>query len=264
MPKPSPDDRIIAPIALERETRIRLDEMLAVRGLVPSRSRARDLVRRGLVTVDGQVATRPAAMVGEASRLAVATEAATWVSRGADKLIASLARFGLDSEGRTALDIGASTGGFTEVLLRRGATRVYAVDVGTGQLHPRLAGDPRVISLEQTDARDLDRSHVPEPVGAIVADVSFISLRKVLPAAMALAAPDAWLVALVKPQFEAGPEHVSKSGIVRDADVRARVTADVASWLGAVDGWCVIGTLASPLRGGSGNAEFLIAAVRDG
>ena len=157
----------------------------------------------------------------------------------------------------------ASTGGFTDVLLARGAAGIYAVDVGRGQLHPRLAADSRVTSLDATDVRSLDRAPIPEPVDAIVADVSFISLTQALPAALRLAAPGAWLVALVKPQFEAGREAVGKGGIVRDPADRDRALARVRDFIGAQPGWVLIGEIASPLRGGSGNQEFLIAARRD-
>ena len=167
----------------------------------------------------------------------VAAGAGDHVSRGALKLMAALEHFRFSALGVVALDVGASTGGFTQVLLERGAARVYAVDVGHGQLHARLAEDPRVVSLERCDARSLDRTRIPEPVGAIVADVSFISLTKALPAALALAAEPAWLVALIKPQFEAGRAAVGRGGIVRDAAARARAVALVQDWVAAQAGW---------------------------
>jgi 23S rRNA (cytidine1920-2'-O)/16S rRNA (cytidine1409-2'-O)-methyltransferase len=241
----------------------RLDLALVARGLVATRARARDLVLRGRVTVDGAVVCKPAAMVGPAAHLAVAAEdEARMVSRGRLKLAHALDTFGLSPAGRVSLDVGASTGGFTELLLERGATRVYAVDVGRGQLHPTLMGDPRVVSLEGQDARRLTRAHVPEPVGAIVADVSFIPLATALPAALALAATDPWLVALVKPQFEVGPAHVGKSGLVRDATARAAAVARVVAWLTHDRGWRIVGDVASPITGGSGNVEHLLAARR--
>jgi len=166
--------------------------------------------------------------------------------------------------GRVALDVGASTGGFTEVLLARGATKVYAVDVGHGQLHETIKAEPRVVVLERCDARALTREQVPEPIQAIVADVSFISLKKALPAALALAVPGAWLVALVKPQFEAGREAIGKGGIVRDPLVREAAAAQVASWVGSQAGWHVTGIVASPIEGGSGNQEYLLGARFDG
>jgi 23S rRNA (cytidine1920-2'-O)/16S rRNA (cytidine1409-2'-O)-methyltransferase len=176
------------------------------------------------------------------------------------KLAAALDAFGLDPKGLIALDIGASTGGFTEVLLARGAGRVFAVDVGRDQLHGKLREDQRVVVLEGTDARALDAEIIGDPVGAIVADVSFISLTKALPAALSLAAPSAWLVALVKPQFEAGREAVGKGGIVRDAEARARAVAQVRAFINASPGCTVFAEMPSPIPGGSGNEEVLIGA----
>lgn len=188
---------------------------------------------------------------------------ADYVSRGALKLRAALDSFMLSPSGRIALDVGASTGGFTEVLIEREARRVYAVENGHGQLHPRLAADPRVVSLERTDVRTLDTALVPEPVGAIVADVSFIALAKALPAALALAAPGCWLVALVKPQFEAGRAEVPRDGIVKSAAVRQAAADRVGEWLASLGDWRVLGTIASPIHGGDGNVELLLGAVRD-
>lgn len=230
---------------------------------MPTRSRARDLILRGAVRVDGAVLTKPGALVAEDAPIAL-SEPSDYVSRGGLKLARALDAFGFDPEGRVALDLGASTGGFTEVLLDRGAAHVFAVDVGTGQLHPRLRGDPRVTALEGQDARALTAREVPQPVTAIVADVSFISLEKVLPAALALAAPGAWLVALVKPQFEAGRAAVGKGGVVRDAAVREAQAARIAAWIGGLSGWHVDGVVASPIEGGSGNQEFLVGAHFDG
>jgi 23S rRNA (cytidine1920-2'-O)/16S rRNA (cytidine1409-2'-O)-methyltransferase len=182
------------------------------------------------------------------------------VSRGALKLAAGLDRFELSPEDRVCLDIGASTGGFTEIMLNRGASQVYAVDVGHGQLHETMAHHPRVISLEGVNARNLSRAHIPEPVDAIAADVSFISLRLALPNAVAMARPDAWLVALVKPQFEVGREGVGKGGIVRDATAREGAATAFARWVSSVQGWSVLGVMESPIEGGDGNREFLVAA----
>lgn len=238
-----------------------MDHALVVRALAPSRSRAGDLVRRGLVRVDGEVVRKPGSKVAPQARIEIAGEAARWVSRGAEKLVAGLDAFGFAAEGRVALDVGASTGGFTDVLLERGATRVIAVDVGHGQLHPRLAADPRVVSLEQTDARTITPALIGGPVGAIVADVSFISLEKALPAALACAEAGAWLIALVKPQFEVGRGAIGKGGIVRDARARDAASRRIADWLASVPGWRVVGSVASPIAGGDGNAEVLIGAV---
>ena len=185
------------------------------------------------------------------------------VVRGAHKLIAGLDAFGIDPAGRICLDVGASTGGFTDVLLRRGAARVYAVDVGYGQLDLRLRADPRVVVLERTNARHLTDAQVPEPIGLVVCDASFISLRTVLPAPLALTAPEAALVALIKPQFEVGKGRVGKGGVVRDPALHQEVCAEVEAWLAAIPGWRVLGIEPSPLLGPAGNREFLIGARRD-
>ena len=232
----------------------RLDRRLVDLGLAPSRARARALIEAGGVLVDGRPVTRPAARAG--GEIAV-TAAFPWVGRGALKLLHALDHFGLAPHGE-ALDIGASTGGFTQVLLARGAARVHAVEVGHGQLDPALAADPRVVSREGVNARALPAG-LPPP-DWITADVSFISLRLALPPALALARPGAHLVALVKPQFEAGPGHVRK-GVVRDPAVRARVCGEIAAFLSG-RGWQVLGVTESPIAGGDGNREFLIAARR--
>ncbi|HZP20322.1 MAG TPA: TlyA family RNA methyltransferase [Bauldia sp.] len=249
-------------MAASAETRQRLDLALVERGLAPSRSRARDAIRRGHVTVDGVTEKRPAAAVGRSAAVAVDDPALQQVSRAGWKLAHALDTFRYDPAGRVALDIGASTGGFTEVLLARGAAKVFAVDVGHGQLHPKLAADPRVVSLEGRNARDLTAVDVPQPVEAIVADVSFIPLKLALPAALGLAAADAWLVALVKPQFEVGPDRIGKGGIVRDPAAARSSAAAIAGWLGQ-SGWRVDGITDSPIAGGDGNREFLIGARRD-
>jgi 23S rRNA (cytidine1920-2'-O)/16S rRNA (cytidine1409-2'-O)-methyltransferase len=237
----------------------RLDQQLVEAGLAPSRARAADLVRRGCVTVAGETALKPGALVAADASLTVSPGAGDYVSRGGLKLAAALDALGLDPADRIALDVGASTGGFTETLLARGAAKVYAVDVGRDQLHDALRADPRVVPLEATDARKIDAALIPEAVNAIVADVSFISLTKALPAALKLAAPDAWLVALIKPQFEAGREAVGKGGIVRHEEARERAVARVCTFLEA-EGWDALGVIQSPIEGGSGNVEFLIGA----
>jgi 23S rRNA (cytidine1920-2'-O)/16S rRNA (cytidine1409-2'-O)-methyltransferase len=244
--------------------RTRLDQALVQRGLVLTRARARDLILRGEVSIGDAVVTRPAAPVSADQTIVVARYDENYVSRGVLKLDAALARFGFDPAGRIALDVGASAGGFTAVLLRRGALRVYAVDVGSGQLNARLRANRRVVTLERTDARALSLELIPEPVGAIAADVSFISLAKALPAALVLAAPHAWLAALIKPQFEAGRQAISKAGIVRDPAARERAVLAVRNWLSAQDGWRVTDVMRSPIVGGSGNEEFFIGAVHDG
>ena len=242
--------------------RQRLDILLAERGLARSRSEARDLILRGAVTAAGRIAVKPGETHPCDVALQLAQGAGGHVSRAALKLAAALDGFSLSPDGLTALDIGASTGGFTQVLLSRGAVRVYAVDVGHGQLDTRLRDDPRVISLEGVDARDLTSDLIRTAPDLLVADVSFISLRKALPVPMALLGPGAWLAALVKPQFELGPDAVDKRGIVRDAALAERALADVASWLAAQPGWRVLGTMRSPLPGREGNMEYLIAARR--
>ncbi|MGB0087406.1 MAG: TlyA family RNA methyltransferase [Rhodomicrobiaceae bacterium] len=238
----------------------RLDQLLTLRGLATTRSRARDLIKRGVVTVDGRVERRTGVGLPLDAEIAVTEDWSAYVSRGALKLAAALDALGFDCTGRVALDIGASTGGFTQILLRRGACRVYAVDVGRGQLHPEIAADQRVVNLENTDARRLDRATVPDPIEAIAADVSFISLAKALPAALALAAPGAWAVALVKPQFEVGPELIGKGGIVKSLAAREAAVAAIAAFLAAQSGWQVAGIMPSPIQGQSGNAEYLIGA----
>jgi 23S rRNA (cytidine1920-2'-O)/16S rRNA (cytidine1409-2'-O)-methyltransferase len=237
----------------------RLDQLLVDSGLAATRSRAADLVRRGCVSVGGVPAVKPGALVRADASLAVSPDAASYVSRGALKLEAALDSFDFEVGGRVALDIGASTGGFTEVLLGHGAAKVYAVDVGRDQLHEKLRADPLVVALEGTNARSLDASIVKEPVGAIVADVSFISLTLALPAALRLAAPGAWLIALVKPQFEAGRKAVGKGGIVRSEAAREKAVTRVWGFL-EEEGWRVLGVIPSPIRGRSGNQEFLIGA----
>jgi 23S rRNA (cytidine1920-2'-O)/16S rRNA (cytidine1409-2'-O)-methyltransferase len=237
----------------------RLDLTLVERGLAPTRSRALDLIRRGFVCVGGVVVTKPAAEIAASTSVTLADAAPTHVSRGAEKLIAALDHFGFDPGARACADIGASTGGFTEILLARGAAHVTAIDVGRDQLHVRLRADPRVTVLEATDARTLTAAHFPSAPSALVADVSFISLEKALPAVLGLAAPGAWLVALIKPQFEVGRDHIGKGGIVRDTIASDAAVARIALWLENA-GWTVAGTVPSPITGGDGNQEFLIGA----
>lgn len=235
----------------------RLDRLLVERGLAPSRAQAQALIREGAVTVDGVRAAKPGLVPRADAEIAVEA-GARWVSRAALKLLHALDLWGLSPEGAEALDLGASTGGFTEVLLARGARRVHAVDVGHGQLAPRIAEDPRVRSLEGVNAREIGEGLVPPP-DWIVADLAFIGLEKALPPALALAKPGALLVALVKPQFEAGPAAVGKGGIVRDGMVHEAVRARIRAFLEA-SGWRVTGEAESPILGGDGNREFLVAA----
>ncbi|TBW34498.1 TlyA family RNA methyltransferase [Siculibacillus lacustris] len=240
-------------------TRERLDVALVRLGLSPSRARAADAIRRGEVRLGGAVAAKPGQMVALDAAVEVVDPAAAWVSRSALKLIAALDAFALSPEGRRCLDVGASTGGFTEVLLARGATHVTAIDVGHGQLVEAIAADPRVTSIEGLNARDLTPDDLDGAPEFVVVDVSFISLALALPPALALAAPGAIAVMLVKPQFEVGREHVGKGGIVRDAEVAATAIDKVAAVV-AEAGWQEIGRIPAPIRGGDGNQEHLLAA----
>jgi 23S rRNA (cytidine1920-2'-O)/16S rRNA (cytidine1409-2'-O)-methyltransferase len=240
-------------------TRKRADLLLVERGLFESRARAQAAIAAGLVTADGAAVRKPSDPLDTSAQLSAQPEH-PWVSRGALKLGAALDHFGYDPAGRVCLDAGASTGGFTEALLARGARLVYAVDVGRGQLHARLRGHPAVVSLEQTDIRALDPARLsPRPDFATV-DVSFISLKHVLPALEPLLRRPAQLVALIKPQFEAGRRNVKK-GIVRDPTVHAAVCDDIAAFM-ASRGWDVAGVIPSPIMGGEGNREFLTGAAK--
>lgn len=247
------------------QAKMRLDHLMTEKGLAGSRARAADLIRRGAVSVDGAVALKPGQNVSAAAKIVVAEEAgAQYVSRGALKLIGALDAFAFSPEGRVAFDVGASTGGFTEVLLERGAAQVIALDVGRGQLHERLRQDPRVINLENTDVRGSLDGPIFKGIGAVVIDVSFISLIKVLPHALYYAAPGAWLVALIKPQFEVGRAAIGKGGLVKDVEARRRAVEDVQAFLAAQPGWKVAGVIASPIKGQDGNQEFLIGAHHAG
>ena len=238
----------------------RVDQLLVERGLAESRSRAQALVMAGAVFHGERRIDKPGATVPDDGALAVRGRDHPWVSRGGLKLARGIERFAVDPAGRVCLDIGASTGGFTDVLLHHGAAKVYAVDVGHGQLAWKLRTDPRVVVLEQTNARHLTRDLVPDPPGAVVCDASFIGLETVLPAGMALAAPGAWLIALIKPQFQAGRAQVGRGGVVRDPAVHKAVCGDVRAWLEAQPGWAVRGIEESPVMGPEGNREFLICA----
>jgi 23S rRNA (cytidine1920-2'-O)/16S rRNA (cytidine1409-2'-O)-methyltransferase len=238
--------------------RKRADLLLVERGLFESRAKARAAIEAGGVTADGRRVAKASEALDDASEI-VAAAAHRWVGRGALKLVHALDLWQIPLTGRIVLDVGASTGGFTEVALARGAARVYAVDVGRGQLHPRLGTDRRVHNLEALDARSLTADHVPEAPEVIVSDVSFISLAKALPAALALAAPGADLVVLVKPQFEVGPGRVGKGGLVKDPLAHAEAIAAVGSFLNSY-GWRVQGTTQSPIPGGDGALEHLLWA----
>ena len=240
---------------------MRIDQLLVARGVFDSRARARAAIEAGLVKADGRTVAKPSEKVAE-DAVIEAEAAHRWVGRGALKLERALDLWPVVLEGRVVLDVGASTGGFTEVCLDRGAARIFAVDVGTGQLHPSVADDPRVINLEKTDARDLTPEIITEAPSLIVCDASFISLLKVLPAALELAAPEADLITLVKPQFEAeGPKAVGKKGVVKDPEAHAAAVARVRDWLEEC-GWTVREVADSPITGGDGNVEFLLWAQK--
>ncbi|MGH7045375.1 MAG: TlyA family RNA methyltransferase [Stellaceae bacterium] len=242
--------------------KLRADRLLVERGLAESRTRAQALILAGLVFADERRIAKAGDPLGTDTVLTVRGRDHPWVSRGGIKLAHALDHFGIRITDLVALDIGASTGGFSEVLLVRGASRVYAVDVGHGQLAWKLRQDPRVIVLERLNARRLSADHIPEPVEIVTCDASFIGLATVLPAGLALTAPQAGLVALVKPQFEAGREHVGKGGVVRDPAVHRAVCDRVAAWIGSRPGWTVIGITGSPVLGPDGNREFLLYAAK--
>jgi 23S rRNA (cytidine1920-2'-O)/16S rRNA (cytidine1409-2'-O)-methyltransferase len=242
----------------------RADQLLVARGLAESRTRAQALIMAGLVVSGTRRIDKPGTALAADAPLAVKGKGHPWVSRGGVKLAHALDHFGIDPSGSTCLDIGASTGGFTQVLLVRGAGKVYAVDVGHGQLDWSLRQDPRVVVLERTNARRLSRSDIPDPIDLAVCDASFIGLRTILPAPLALTKAPAALVALIKPQFEAGPDRVGKGGVVRDESVRADICDTIRAWLARQPGWTVTGIVESPIAGADGNVEYLIAARRTG
>ncbi len=250
------------------KSKMRLDLLLVARGLAESRGRAQALIMAGRVHQGAQGADRRLEKAGQ--ELAIDAEISVrgrdhpWVSRGGVKLAHGLAEFAISPAGLICLDIGASTGGFTDVLLQGDAARVHAVDVGHGQLAWSLRNDDRVVVLERTNARYLTTAEVPDAVDLIVCDASFIGLRTVLPAAMALAAPGAALIALIKPQFEVGPDRVGKGGVVRDPALHDEVKLEITAWLEQQPGWSLLGTATSPIKGPQGNVEFLLAGRKDG
>jgi 23S rRNA (cytidine1920-2'-O)/16S rRNA (cytidine1409-2'-O)-methyltransferase len=239
--------------------RERLDKLVVDRGLAPTRARAQALILAGKVTVAGQVVSKAGTTVAADAEVALREDDHPYVSRGALKLVAALDAFAIDPAGLVCLDIGASTGGFTDLLLRRGASKVYAIDVGYGQLAWSLRQDPRVVVLERENVRELDPARVPEPCDLAVIDVSFISLTQVLPKVRELLGPTAGkpVIALVKPQFEAGREHVGKGGVVRDPAARQGAVDKVAAWA-AAHGFTVGATVESPIHGPAGNVELLL------
>ena len=241
--------------------KMRADQLLVMRGLFESRARAQAAIEAGFVTADGVQVKKSAQAVPEDAEL-IAEPAHPYVSRGGVKLASALACFGFDPTGKICLDLGASTGGFTDVLLRGGARRIYAVDVGSDQLHISLRANRNVVRLENVDARTLDRVLIPEPAELITIDVSFVSLKLIVPVVAAIAASAAEMVALIKPQFEAGRKLVRK-GVVRDVEVHRSVCDDLAAFV-TQHGWYVLGVIESPIEGGDGNREFLLGARRSG
>ena len=253
----------VAPTNRQDKRKTRADILLVARGLAESRGRAQALIMAGVVYSRCRRIEKAGVTLLADAPLEVRGGAHPWVSRGGVKLAHGLDHFDIDPADCVVLDLGASTGGFTDVVLTRGARRVYAVDVGYGQLAWTLRDDERVVVIERTNARYLGRDRIPEPVDLIVCDVSFIGLETVLPAALALAAPGAHLVALIKPQFEVGRARVGKGGVVRDPALHQEVCARIESWLGGQAGWTVLGISPSPITGPKGNVEFLIAARRN-
>lgn len=241
--------------------RTRLDVALVTRGLAGSREQAKRLILAGRVSVNHQPARKPGQLIATDAELTV-TATERYVSRGGHKLEAALRAFGVDCRGWVCADLGASTGGFTDCLLQHGAARVHAVDVGHGQLAWRLRQDPRVVIHDDCNARYLSVEQLGEPVDLVTVDVSFISLKKVLPAAHGILKPGGWVIALIKPQFEAGKKFVGRGGVVRDSAVQQRVVDDMTRWVTNELGWTVRGVVESPLLGPAGNREFLLGAVR--
>ena len=238
----------------------RLDIVLVEQKLAETRTKAQALIAAGKVYSGEVKLDKAGQLVAEDALLTVREAEHPWVSRGGMKLAGGLRHFNISAEGAVCLDIGASTGGFTDVLLQGGARKVYAVDVGHGQLDWKLRNDSRVVVLEKTNARHLDSALIPETPSLIVCDASFISLKTVLPAALALAATGATLIALIKPQFEVGKGRVGKGGVVREAELHKEVCDDISAWLGGLNAWHVLGITESPVKGPKGNVEFLIAA----
>jgi len=242
--------------------RQRADQALVERGLADSRTRAQALILAGKVFSGERLVAKAGEPIAAETPLAVRGQDHPWVSRGGIKLDHALSAFALSPAGRVCLDLGASTGGFTDVLLARGAARVHAVDVGQGQLAWKLRTDPQVVMHEKTNGRSLTSAIIPDPVQALVCDASFIGLATLLPAPLALCAPGAWAVALIKPQFEAGRAAVGSKGVVRDPAVHAQVCETVRNWWSGIPGWRVLGIEPSPIAGAEGNREFLIAALK--
>lgn len=242
--------------------KVRADQLLVERGLAETRTRAQALIMAGAVFSGETRIDKPGQALQADAALDLRGQPLPYVSRGGLKLVHGLDHFGLDPAGMTAVDVGASTGGFTDVLLQRGAAHVYAVDVGHGQLDWKLRNDARVTVLEKTNARYLTSAQISEPIDLVVCDASFISLKLVLPASLALVRPEGFLIALIKPQFEVGKGEVGKGGVVRDEALHVRVCAEIEAWLAHEQRWSVLGITPSPILGPKGNREFLIHARR--
>ncbi len=245
-----------------RKGRQRADVLLVERGLVETRARAQALIMAGKVVAGERAVTKAGELLASDTPLRLKDQDHPWVSRGGLKLAHGLATFGFPVAGRVCLDIGASTGGFTDVLLANGAARVHAVDVGHGQLAWKLRTDPRVVVHERTNARHLTFEQIGETVGAIVCDASFIGLRTIMPPSLHLAAPEAWTIVLIKPQFEAGPDAVNRRGVIHDSQVHIQVCAMIRAWWDALPGWRVVDIIESPIKGPEGNKEFLLGSIR--
>jgi 23S rRNA (cytidine1920-2'-O)/16S rRNA (cytidine1409-2'-O)-methyltransferase len=259
--------RARSPFALKRGQCVktpkqRLDDLLVERGLAESQAKAQALVMAGLVYTGEQKLTSSGAKISVEVPLTVRGQEHPWVSRGGLKLAHGLAHFGFQAKDRVCIDLGSSTGGFSDVLLNKGAAKVYAVDVGYGQLAHKLRIDPRVVVLERTNARLLDRTTIADDISAVVCDASFIGLRTILPPAMTLTRQDAWLIALIKPQFEVGKDEVGEGGVVRDPALHQAVCETIKTWMNEQPGWRVVDITTSPITGPAGNVEFLIGAVK--
>ncbi len=242
---------------------VRLDVWLVTQGHASSRTKAQSLITGGMVSLDNVTCQKPSTLVEPATIIEVRQiDASQWVSRGSLKLLHAFECFSLNATNHTIIDIGASTGGFTQVCLHHGAAHVYAVDVGHGQIDPTLRHDTRITVLEKTNARYLNNSHVPSPVDGIVCDASFINLRTLLPAALSLTKDRAWLCALIKPQFEAGKQAVGKGGIIRDTAIHQHVCDHVQKWINNQAYWQICGIIPSPIEGMKGNKEFLVYAIK--
>lgn len=247
---------------MTKSKKMRADDALVTAGLAPTKSRAAAMILAGQVLLEGRPVQKAGQSIADPSKLTLKEKDHPWVSRGGLKLAKGLEHFKISLENHVVIDIGSSTGGFTDVALKNGAAKVYAVDVGKGQLDWKLRQDDRVVVLEGTNARYLTEAEIPEPVDAVVCDASFISLKTILPAPLALLKSGGVVIALIKPQFEVGKGNVGKGGVVRDPELHAAVIKDIEAWFAALEGFSVLGITESPITGPKGNKEFLIAAKK--